>query len=217
MLIIFSCENEKHSGNKEYQSQQVTKEVINDVAEERPRQISCYFDNYSWQKEIVEKKTKSIKDYFLLLPMDIVNCEPLFSEESLESRKQFITKENIKNGYLEAEGMQLALFKDRNKNIDIIAVQRGKSGIGTTCGGVNTLLQFDEEKKCWIYRNDLLPEDKKLEEIQEDYISRNNYEMALPYYILPEVGTTIKVFDEENESTIYNLKWDGSKFSVETI
>ena len=41
--------------------------------------------------------------------------------------------------------------------------------------------------------------------------------MALPYYILPEVGTTIKVFDEANESTIYNLKWDGSKFSVETI
>ncbi len=209
-VILFSCEGKKDSGDKAAQN---ISEESNETVENMENH--CLYDNYEWQRELLEKGNKSVKDYFLLLPIDIVYCEQPLEDESYKSREDLLTKENIKAGYLEAGNMQVALFKDRENDLDLIAIQRGKSGAGTTCGGINAILEFKEG--CWVYRNDLLPEDKVLTDIEKAYLVKNNYEVALPYFALPEVGTTIRVLDEENEGEIYNLKWNGTVFEAVEI
>lgn len=207
--MILSCENKKETEEK---ADQNFSEKVNETREVKEGRSSCLFDEYEWQKELIEKENKSVRDYFLLLPLEMVNCEAPIGDESYKNREALLTKENIKAGYLESGNMQIALFKDRANEIDLIAIQSGKSGQGTNCGGINTILEFKDG--CWVYRHDLLPKNSVLEEIESAYLLKNNYEVALPYFNLPEVGTTIRVLDEENDDEIYKLKWNGTAFEA---
>lgn len=88
--------------------------------------------------EFYLKKNKNIEDYYLNIPDNgYFSCE-FQSESNKEWRKKHIIKRNIKNGYLLATDssdftIELALFKDKKKQRDIIAVFSRSCNVGGQC------------------------------------------------------------------------------------
>jgi len=107
---------------------------------------------FLWQDTIAMKKNLNVLDYFLLLPSSILNCEN--SQQGFKTAKERLalpTRIDIKNGYISFfKAAQLTLFKNRKDNIDIIALQIGKCGAGSTCGGTNALMQFQRTSRKWV-------------------------------------------------------------------
>ena len=67
-----------------------------------------------WQQPIAAKESKTVLDYFMLLPREIVYCEAFFEDETFAQRKNFLTHVNTKNGYANNQVLEIALFKDRD-------------------------------------------------------------------------------------------------------
>ncbi len=174
-------------------------------AQENPNKK--YTIEFEWQKTIAHKESKNIKDYFLLLPSEIINCEGAMMNEysTKQQREGSISKLDLKNGYLQFHRTgQLVLFKDRINKKDIIAVQSGRCGAGNTCGAYNTLMEFHNEQ--WMFRIDLLPDGKLIEELYYD-------DNSCPYFDLPQFGTTILIRNELKEgSVITKYKWTKQRF-----
>lgn len=174
-------------------------------AQENPK--ATYPLEFDWQKIISSKKNKNIKDYYLLIPSIFIECEgAMFNEYATKKqREDIITKLDIQNGYLMwYDRAQLVLFKDRVNEVDIIAIQSGRCGAGTTCGGLNSLLEFKNGE--WKYRVDLLPFGKTIEEL----LYKND---VCPYFDLPQYGTTILVKDENKKnSVITKYIWKKQRF-----
>lgn len=183
-----------------------------------------YVLEFAWQKSLAEKKKKNIKDYFLLLPTDFLDCEHMrdfderFAYSTKERREELITKVDLKNGYLEFGGpqSQLAIFKDVTSKKDIIAVQIGGCGAGNTCGAINALMQL--EGATWKFRVDLLPQGKTLEEL---YYEELRTDAVCPYFDLPQYGTTILVRNEclvnecKPRAVVARYLWSGERFVIE--
>lgn len=165
---------------------------------------------YDWQTPISEKSKKTVEDYFLLLPSSILDCE--YVSHGLPTRverEKIIGKKDIRNGYLGFfKTAQIAVFKNRSDKSDVIAIQVGKSGAGTTCGGLNTLLQFDSTSKAWKKREDLLPKGFTFEELYERYSGGDVY----PYFDLPQKGLDLQIKEEGKDSVLSVLKWNGTRF-----
>jgi hypothetical protein len=166
---------------------------------------------FLWQDTIAMKKNLNVLDYFLLLPSSILNCEnPQQDFKTAKERLTLPTKIDIKNGYISFfKAAELTLFKNRKNNIDIIALQIGKCGAGSTCGGTNSLMQFQRTSRKWALRNDLLPNGCTHEELYEKHIDQN----ICPYFKLPATGLVISVKDESTDSTLEQFEWDGTKFT----
>jgi hypothetical protein len=171
---------------------------------------SSWTSNFDWQMAIASRPTKTVEDYFLLLPAEILDCENTSKGfQTLKERKALIRKSDVRNGYLSFfKTAQIAIFKNREKSYDIIAIQIGKSGSGSTCGGINRLLQFNSNTKTWRQRDDLLPRGF----IFEDLYNRLSDKDILPYFLLPQKGLEIKIQDESKDSTISIIKWNGKEF-----
>jgi hypothetical protein len=174
-------------------------------AQENPKKK--YPLEFEWQNEIATAKTKNIKDYFLLLPSEFIDCEGAqFGQYSTkQKREEIISKIDQKNGYLQFyRTAQLVLFKDRKNKKDIIAIQSGRCGAGNTCGALNTLLEFQDST--WVFRIDLLPEGKRIEDLYYD-------DDHCPYFDLPQYGTTILIKNElDDDSIITRYKWTKQRF-----
>jgi hypothetical protein len=168
---------------------------------------------FPWQKELSQKKNKTILDYFLLLPSEYLDCENVKSGfPSVEERKKLCKLIDEKNGYIQFfNAAEIALFKNRQDSIDFVALQIGKCGAGATCGGVNTILQFSSSKNYWIKRDDLLPKGFSFELLYEIY----SEEDRCPYFKLPQKGVVIEIRDENTEKVLKLLKWNGVRFSVD--
>jgi hypothetical protein len=153
-----------------------------------------------------------VEDYFLLLPSSFLDCENLsHGYPTKEERRKLIKTSDARNGYLEFNrNSQIAVFKDRNDKRDYIAVQIGRSGSGNTCGAINSLFQFDVKTSSWIKRDDLFPKGYSHSELYNSLSDRDIF----PYFLLPRRGTIIKVKNEENDSLLAELKWDGKKFTA---
>jgi len=168
---------------------------------------------FGWQSAIAAKPAKNVLDYFLLLPSSYLDCENVrrgFPTE--ESRRELASHVNVRNGYIGfARNAQVALFKDRENGIDIVALQMGRCGAGSTCEPHNQLLQYQGAQKGWVVRDDLVPEGYTFEELYEEYMDDDE---KCPYYHLPEVGLTIEVRDEFTGSTFARLKWTGTRLNV---
>jgi hypothetical protein len=170
-----------------------------------------YKIEYEWQNSIAEQKKLNIRDYFLLLPSSILDCENSGFKTNV-SREKIINKTDIVNGYMSFfKTSEIALFKDRKHNIDIVAIQIGKCGAGSTCN-FNTIMQFDKIKKIWISREDLLPVGCTHSELYDKYIDNGK----CPYFKLPEKGLKIKVLDESTADLICEFGWNGSRFMIGT-
>jgi hypothetical protein len=172
-----------------------------------------YSIEFEWQKDIANKPTKTIEDYFFLLPSSFLDCEGIYEGlPTKEKREKIVNSKDIKNGYLEFyKTAQLALFKDRLNSKDIVALQIGRCGAGSTCGALNTLLEFVDNK--WLYRVELLPNRERM----EDIYNRLEKQDICPYFDLPKIGTTILIRDENsNDSIILKYKWTGQKFELLT-
>lgn len=165
---------------------------------------------FDWQKELAKKGTKTIEDYFLLLPSEFLDCEGIYNGySSIEKREKLIAKKDIRNGYIQFhKTAQISLFKDRVNLKDIIAVQIGRCGAGNTCGSLNTILEFIGNK--WILRVDLLPDHKTIADIYHEL----EKEDICPYFNLPQIGTIIDVRDEYSGAVIMKYNWTGQKFQV---
>jgi hypothetical protein len=169
--------------------------------------------SYPWQMDIAKKKNKTIIDYFYLLPGGFLDCDgthhyyPTFSE-----RKKLLTHIDEKNGYIESVTIhQMALFKNKKESIDILVLQTGKSGAGSSCGSLNQAFQYIPEKYIWIERSDLFPSGYNHEELYNKYSEFN----LLPFFKLPRKGLIIEIADEaQNDSVIGTLQWDGGKFNI---
>lgn len=168
--------------------------------------------SFGWQSPIAAKPNKTVEDYFLLLPMSFLDCENVSHRfPTMESRMQLIGKKDTRNGYLGFfKTAQIAVFKNRADKTDYIAVQIGKSGAGSTCGGINTLLQFDSARKMWKKREDLFPKGYTFEELYEKYSEDESF----PYFDLPQKGLEVRIKEESKDSVLFTLKWNGTKFVV---
>jgi hypothetical protein len=166
--------------------------------------------SFAWQKELSQKKNKTILDYYLLLPSEYLDCENVTSGfPTVEERKKLCRLIDEKNGYIQFFNVaEIALFKNRKDSIDFVVLQIGKCGAGATCGGVNTVLQYSSSKNCWIIRDDLLPEGFSFDLLYDAY----SEEDKCPYFKLPQKGVVIEIRDENTEEVLKSLKWNGMRF-----
>jgi hypothetical protein len=166
-----------------------------------------------WQLELKDKEEKSIMDYYLLLPNAVFDCE-LDRSFDKNQRLVLITVQDIKNGFIEFEGDQkfsLALFKDRVNEIDYIAISNNHSGRGSTCGGLNTILQFASSKG-WKYRTDVLPPKEQISYLVKEFY-KNTDEISY-YYKLPQFGLVVTLNDGSTDKVICKMKWKADKFEL---
>jgi hypothetical protein len=173
---------------------------------------STWVAGFPWQSAIAAKRTKTVEDYFFLLPSSIVDCENnAMGLPSAEERKKLIRISDVKNGYLAfGKNSQVAVFKNRADKTDLIAIQFGRSGAGSSCGAVNSIFQFDSKSKTWISRDDLFPKGYA----QKDLYTVLSDKDILPFFLLPRKGTDIEVKNENNDSTLAVLHWNGKAFVV---
>jgi hypothetical protein len=173
---------------------------------------SLFSTNFAWQNSIAETRKKNIQDYFLLLPSVFLDCENVAQGfPSLKKRLALITKNDPKNGYLAfMKNSEIALFRNKKEESDFLVVQIGRSGVGNTCECHNQVIQFNSNSKKWKIRDDLLPQGYTQKEL---YDKLSDLEI-FPYFELPKKGYEIKVRNENSDSTLYRMKWDGTKFII---
>ena len=188
---------------------------------------------YAWQKKIADKPNKTILDYYLLLPTELLSGEfGINGESELKDSYEFrlnstktkgSCKVNIKNGYLVAVPdafIHLALFKNMKDGKEIIAYVKdcGEMPVQSCDYG---FLTFDNKRKRWENANYLFPFEKmkaKCLKIEKSK-TKNWYDRpdVIPYLNLPEFGTTIKIMDaySDDEHLLFNAKWNGERFEIQ--
>ena len=168
--------------------------------------------DFKWQDSISQKTKKNILDYFLLLPSTYLDCEMIQNGfPTLDDRKDLCQTIDLKNGYIKFfRNAEIVLFRNRKDSIDFIAIQIGKCGAGSTCGGINEILEYLPEQKKWQKRDDLLPDGYSHKQLYEKYIDKD----ICPYFVLPQYGFILTVKDENSGKNISTLKWNGSRFTV---
>ena len=172
-------------------------------------------------KELKAKENKSVLDYYLLLPESFFGCE-----KRVNSYPRRITERNVqeladwkakveylqeKKGYLRTKHRTVALFKDRQRGKDYIAITNNFEG-----------MTLENREEC---------PNARLIFLKEGYRKRNwNYARNLypPYYqqledgvyLLPENGTTIKVFKSRvayakgEAGPVHSLLWKAGAFCL---
>ncbi|WP_282037951.1 hypothetical protein [Saccharicrinis aurantiacus] len=167
-----------------------------------------------WQVPIANKPNKDIQDYYLLLPSKLFDCERI-KEINQEERNSRIILKDLKNGYVDYKGsfdFSIALFKDRLNERDLIAVSSNSSGRGTSCGGLNMIIEYNKDSAKWYYRNDLLPNRKEIKPYYDKFYK--DPIDALSYPVVPRHGLIIEYRDESQDGIIYQVKWSGQKFEL---
>ena len=182
---------------------------------------------YDWQKKIADKPNKSILDYYLLLPSELL-CGETELKDSYEYRLNSTKTEgnckiNIKNGYLVATPdaiIHLALFRNMKDGKEIIAYVKdcGEMPVQSCDYG---FLTFDNKRKRWENANYVFPFEKmkaKCVKIEKSK-TKNWYDRpeVIPYLNLPEFGTTIKIMDaySDDEHLLFSAKWNGERFEIQ--
>lgn len=157
-----------------------------------------------------QEKTKNVLDYYLDLPDNLFYCE-LSKSFSKEAKEKQIVRKNLPNGFIlaKSEGyrMEVALFKDRTKNRDIIAVNI-RCGEGCMCSRFEVLELIAGGK--WKNVKEIFPSEAEITKALEGKGKSDAiYEIALP-----ETGTTIQLIDSTNQKPLIGIIWKDGKFSV---
>lgn len=168
---------------------------------------------HDWQLEIKDKSQKSIVDYYLLLPDAFFDCE-LGMEFNKSQRLEAMIVKDVLNGYVEFKGayrFSIALFKDRVNNLDYLAISSNDSGRGSSCGGINAVVQFTPSGK-WDYRNEVLPPKEQINQQVKRYY-KDPDDVSFHYH-LPQHGLIITLNDDSSNEIICKMKWNVEKFEL---
>lgn len=189
---------------------------------------------YDWQIRIADKPNKTILDYYLLLPSELLNCESTLNTEygqtdSYEFRIETTQVENtlckvdLKNGFLIADPdgyIRLAMFRNLKNGKTIIAFVSNCGEMPVQCCNYG-FLTFDNKRKRWENANYVFPFEKmkaKCLKIEKSK-TKNWYDdpEVVPYLNLPEFGTTIKIMDafSNDEHLLFSAKWNGERFEIQ--
>lgn len=158
-----------------------------------------------------KKQPKTVRDFFMALPAEYFSLDCCLSESEREAKKEYLerylTSEDTANGYLSGagdaaqEGFVMALFKRPNSTYLIGFYTYGEGGVEDTPWCV--FLDYKNGK--WT-------------DVSKTTIP--NYNAAKYIYELPQKGTTIEVFqkDENGEDfykgkKLYDLIWKNGKFT----
>ncbi|HTK36980.1 MAG TPA: hypothetical protein VL325_00685 [Pyrinomonadaceae bacterium] len=174
-------------------------------------------------------KPSTVTDFYFLLPAEYF-AKPNFDKwrkmNLREYRESAIKIKDIKNGYLRIEEpvrdgwAEMAIFKQTDGNY-IVGVTEVDCGPG--CEGKITFLQYNAGSELGWYNmtNSVMPEisDSRIKAALKRHLIRNNGTELV--YVLPRVGTTIKVqtpgdyFDIGFKPTVlFELDWIGWRFVV---
>ncbi|MEQ8413905.1 MAG: hypothetical protein RIB71_05545 [Imperialibacter sp.] len=180
----------------------------------------------SWQTEIALKESKSISDYFLLLPKQLLEQEVELENDTKEFRlasaREGRGRINVSAGYLEAKpdvNLMMALFKNRADKGDIIAIAIG-CGVPPVQLCDYGFMEFDSQSKRWTF-SDVFPWTEFYEKCETIKADRSkltgSMEPFVPNIVLPEVGTTIYVIDawDTKKEPVFRMVWNGTRFDVE--
>lgn len=154
---------------------------------------------------------KNVLDYFLELPNEYFVCEMAKIYNKAE-RNTLIKHKNVKNGFIKAEAdignIEVALFKDKIKNRDILAVF-AQCGPGCMCQKTGFLVQ--NTNLTWQNITDeIFPSEAQISK----FIFNDENRDIFYKFIIPEFGTTIKVLEWDTEEHLCNLKWESGKFML---
>ncbi|MCU0847152.1 MAG: hypothetical protein MUD12_04625 [Spirochaetes bacterium] len=155
-----------------------------------------------------EEKKMSVLDYYLALPDEYFYCETKPSISKSFKEKQ-IKKKNLRNGYIlsksEEYPMEVALFTDSYLMLDIIAVNV-KCGEGCMCNRF-ALLSYSGNGRWSEMTANIFP---KQEEIEKALKNKG----AAYEYVLPEVGTTIRIVDSASKRQLLEIYFSGGYFLI---
>jgi|WetSurMetagenome_2_1015567.scaffolds.fasta_scaffold109700_3 hypothetical protein len=155
---------------------------------------------------------RNVEDYYLLLPVDYFMCDVPDFNDSPSGRIKSEKVKDLKNGYIEAEtatgNLFVVLYKNRILNKDIIALSLD-CGPGCMCS-VFTFMEYTTAGE-WA-AVEVIPWEPIETYVQE--LSEKGGMEVFPSYVLPQYGTTIIANDYETKKKLFELKWDGQKFSL---
>jgi hypothetical protein len=161
-------------------------------------------NGFSFQKAENKNKPKTIKDYFLIIPMKYLNYGNKTRKQQLEYAEVDET-----NGYLyfqdgAEDRTQITLFKKQNGNYIIAISYLGEGEVDK-----NNDLHSESELYLLEYNGNWSDVTKKYLPVKFD---------KHLIYDLPKEGKTIKVSDENNKF-LYGIEWDkgNSKFIYVSI
>jgi hypothetical protein len=165
---------------------------------------------FKWQDSLALIEKPTIQDHFLLLPSNLLDCEGVKEGfPTIEERMRLIRKKDISNGYIAFfNAAEIALFKNYQDSLDIVAIQIGKCGAGNNCGAVNNVFVLNTILKKWVARPDLLPIGMTHSSLYEKYSDSEK----CPYYKLPQKGLVIEVRDENSDNLLEKMIWNRTRF-----
>jgi hypothetical protein len=153
-----------------------------------------------------QTKKMSVMDYYLALPDDCFYCEITPPDLSAAFKRKLITKANIPAGYIEARSenysMQVALFTA--PGVTVVAVNR-PCGAGCMCAMFRLLVPEPGGK--WSEYTGFPSEDRIRARIAKKDLEQIEF-------VLPEIGTDIKVVDPDTGKPLLLIGWGGGKFSI---
>lgn len=153
-----------------------------------------------------QTKKMSVMDYYLALPDDCFYCEITPPDLSAAFKRKLITKANIPAGYIEARSenyqMQVALFTA--PGVTVVAVNR-PCGAGCMCAMFRLLVPEPGGK--WSEYTGFPSEDRIRARIGKKDLEQIEF-------VLPEIGTDIKVVDPDTGEALLLIGWGGGKFSI---
>ena len=165
----------------------------------------------NWQDGIAEKQIKTIKDYFFLLPPEWLDCENPESFSTQQSRSSAIKIVDEKNGYIQFfNKAEIALFKDKKNNTDLIALQIGECGEGAHCQNINSVFVYNSTQRKWVEQKQLIPASANCVKIYDEKIDSG----ICPYWKLPRYGRQIEVKNEHTDKVIAIIEWTGQSFNT---
>ncbi len=158
------------------------------------------------------KQPKTVRDFFMALPAEYFSLDCCLNKSQRKGKEEYLKRylnvEDTPNGYLSGygdaaqEGFEMALFKRPNKTYLIGFYTYGEGGI---------------EDTPWIVFLDY--KNGKFSDVSKTVIP--NYSPVKNLYKLPRNGTTVEVFqkDENGEDwnkgkKLYDLIWKDGKFTI---
>lgn len=158
------------------------------------------------------KQPKTVRDFFMLLPAKYFSLDCCMNKNARQGKEEYLRRyldvEDTANGYMRGagdaaqEGFEMALFKRANGTYLVAFYTFGEGGVEDTPWCV--FLDYKNGKWTDVSRA-VVP----------------NYNAQKYAYELPQQGTTIEVFqkDENGEDfykgkKLYDLIWQNGKFTV---
>lgn len=184
--------------------------------------LLCLLTFSLWVIPVANAKSYTVEDYYYLLPSKYLGISGL---DSKEKKKDGIKTLDIKNDFIKIGtpdwdgSAEIAIFRAKGGD-DLISVSN--EGCGPMCEQNFYLLKYKNAKWQDVTKK-LLPkiDDKKAEKSVIAHLKKiKNYDPEVfsfnPLLQIPQIGTTIKYFDQFSGTVVYELQWKKDHFILQT-